>query len=140
MPPTRTLKVVDFTFVDISPQFEKYRESLQEASSAANTEYLFVTRSFQSLAKLHSAIPNTSEAMDTSNRIRSRAEESRSGLGESVLTRSIRKSRSHLALKLMVVGISEKEMLGLGLAGKPEELQIAPLSQHRENASSEFPH
>lgn len=127
MPPTRTLKVVDFTFVDISPQFEKHRESLQEASSAAKTEYLFVTRSFQSLAKLHSAIPNTSEAMDTSNRIRSRAEESRSELGE--LTRSIRKSRSHLALKLMVVGISEKEMLGLGLAGRPEELQIAPLSQ-----------
>lgn len=137
MPPTRTLKVVDFTFVDISPQFEKHGESLQEASSAARTEHLSpgVSSPWQSSTQL---FQTRQKAMDTSNRIRSRAEESRSELGE--LTRSFRKSQSHLGLKLMVVGISEKEMLGLGLAGRPEELQIAPLSQHRENASSEFPH
>lgn len=137
MLPTRTLKVVDFTFVDISPQFEKHGESLQEASSAARTEHLSpgVSSPWQSSTQL---FQTRQKAMDTSNRIRSRAEESRSELGE--LTRSFRKSQSHLGLKLMVVGISEKEMLGLGLAGRPEELQIAPLSQHRENASSEFPH
>lgn len=32
----------------------------------------------------------------------------------------------HLGLRL--VGIDGKEMPGLGLAGRPEELQLAPLS------------
>lgn len=59
--PIALLKVVNFIFMYISPKFEKHEESLQEASSVASTEHLFVTRSFQSLAKLHSAIPNTSK-------------------------------------------------------------------------------
>lgn len=76
MPPTRTLKVVDFTFVDISPQFEKHGESLQEASSAARTEHLSpgVSSPWQSSTQL---FQTRQKAMDTSNRIRSRAEESR---------------------------------------------------------------
>lgn len=65
------LEVVNFIFRYISPQFKKHKEtSLQEANSAVSPEQLFVSRSFQSLVKIHSAIPSTSKAMDTSNQRR----------------------------------------------------------------------
>lgn len=95
--------MVNFIFSYISPQFKKHKEkSLQEANSAVSTEQLFVTSSFQSLVKIHSAIPNTSKATDSSNQRLSRGELLRTG-----------------RVRLMVVRIGGKGMPELVPAGRP---------------------